>query len=351
MRRASSPAAGALVAAVLTISGMVVFPATSGAASAPKLLGALLSRTETPTMSLARDGGVSLPLPNGRDFWIFGDSPRFQWVKGRWKIAGFILGSTAAQRKFTPGKKLDGPLTEVHRGHPTKPTNLQQQFLPNPTLYMPDGSGRRCTRANGGSSTESVRWVTGAALMPDRKNVLISFVEVCVLGSNGYWSEGWGFTLYNYKTNQFSMKPHAVFRPAHDGRTLPSTHVFGSPIIQHGKVTFYSWDCCASGQSVYRTTVKAKLSALEKRASYVPKAVPGLPRTFNISVARPSKTHKKITMYVLTGNKGDYEVYAASQPTGPWSKVAVRGSSPGAPRPRSPAAPSRCTRSSARRNT
>ena len=194
--------------------------------------------------------------------------------------------------------------------------------MPNPTLYMPDGSGRRCTRANGGSAVESVRWVTGAALMPDKKNVLIPYVEVCALGLDGYWSEGWGFTLYNYKTNKFTMKPHTVFRPAHDGRTLPSTHVFGWPIIRQGTITFYSSQCCESGQSVYTTTMPATVAALEKVASYVPSPVPDLPGTFNISVGPPSKTHKQITMYLLTGDKGEYEIYAASQPTGPWSQVA-----------------------------
>jgi hypothetical protein len=321
-RRAATRAGSALTAAMLAISAALAFPAASGAASGPKFLGPVLSRTETPTMSLARDGGLSLPLPNGRDLWIFGDSPRFQWVKGRWKIAGFILGSSAAQRKFTPGKMLNGPLTEIRVGHPTKPTNQQRLFLANRKLYMPDGSGRRCNRVNGGNNVESVRWITGAALMPDKRNVLIPYVDVCVLGPEGYWSEGWGFALYNYKTNKFSMKPYDVFRPKPSGATIAMRQSFGSPIIKNGKVNFYSWECCESAQSVYRTTVTAKVSALKKPASYVPKAVPGLPRTYNIAVSRPSRTHKKITMYVLTGDKGEYEIYAASKPTGPWSKVA-----------------------------
>ena len=321
-RRRATRAGSALAAAVLAISATVALPAASGAASGPKFLGPVLSRTETPNMSLARDGGLSLPLPNGRDFWIFGDSPRFQWVKGRWKIAGFILGSTAAQRKFTPGKMLGGPLTETWPGHPTKMTNQQKLFLANPKLYMPDGSGRGCTRANGGSAVESVRWITGAALMPDKTHVLIPYLEVCVLGAQGYWSEGWGFTLYNYKTNQFSMKPYDVFRPQPSGATIAMRQSFGSPIIRNGKVTFYSWECCASGRSVYTTTMPANVAALKKPASYVPKPVPDLPGTYTISVSPPSKTHKQITMYLLTGDKGQYEIYAASQPTGPWSQVA-----------------------------
>jgi hypothetical protein len=259
-------------------------------------------------------------LPNGRNFWVFGDSPRFQWIKGRWRMNAFILGSTAAQRRFTPGKPPAGPLNEVWVGHPTRATNTPRQFLPNPKLYMPDGSGRPCNRANGGSKAQQVRWVTGMALMPDRTNILMPYVEVCVLGEFGYHSQGWGFTLYNYKTNKFSMKPYSVFPATPDGAPV-SSQVFGSPIIKGGKVTFYSWAWRADG-GIYTTTMNATVKALKKPASYEPKLVPDLPRTYNLSVSPPSKTHAKITMYVLTGDKGEYAIYAASAPTGPWSQVA-----------------------------
>ena len=184
---------------------------------------------------------------------------------------------------------------------------------------MPDGSGRRCTRANG--AAESVRWVTGAALMPDKTNIVIPYVEVCVLDEFTYQAEGWGFTLYNYKTNKFSMKPQAVFRPTSDGAALPTTQVFRSPIIRNGKITFYSWECCTQ-TGVFTTTVNASVAALENPASYVPTATTGLPPTYNISVSRPSKTHAKVTMYVLTGDDGEYSIYAGPKPTGPWSKAA-----------------------------
>jgi hypothetical protein len=68
--------------------------------------------------------------------------------------------------------------------------------------------------------------------------------------------------------------------------------------------------------------MSATVKALKNPASYEPKLVPDLPRTYNLSVSRPSKTHAKITMYVLRGGKGEYEIYAAPAPTGPWSQVA-----------------------------
>jgi hypothetical protein len=310
-----------MAAALLAFSATLVVPAVAGAASGPTFRGPLLSVKETPSVSWARDGGVSLGLPNGKDLWIFGDTPRYQWSNGQWRLTAFIQGSTAAQRAYTPGKPLNGPLTEIRVGHPTQTANQPLQFLPSPKLYLPDGSGRACTKANGGPSVEAVRWVTGAALMPDRTNVLVPYVEVCVLDANTYRAEGFGFTLYNYKANKFSMKPYAVFQPTPDGAAMPTKQFFGSPVVKNGKVTFYSWECC-SADSVFTTTVNATAAALKNPASYTPTATTGLPPTFNLSVTPPSKTHPKYTVYVLTGNGGEYEIYAGKTPTGPWKKAA-----------------------------
>ena len=190
----------------------------------------------------------------------------------------------------------------------------------------------RCTKANAGASGHAVRWVTGAALMPDRTNIFIPYAEVCVFNESVYVTEGWGFTMYNYKTNEFSMKPYAVFPPSPDGTSLASQDVYGSPIVRNGKVTFYSWDFGSLSAGVYTTTVKATVAALKDPASYTPKRVPDLPATFNVSVSPPSKTHAKITMYVLTGSDGEYAIYSAGAPKGPWSKVAT-GNLPGCDHP------------------
>jgi hypothetical protein len=148
------------------------------------------------------------------------------------------------------------------------------------------------------------------------------YVEVCVLGETGYWSEGFGFTLYNYKTNNFSMKPYTVFPPSTEGTKIPTTQEFGSPVIKNGKVTFYSWQCCAAGPSIYTTTKNATLAALKNPASYSPVPADDLPATFSINVGRPSKYHAKYTMYILRGTDGEYAVYAAPGPTGPWTEAA-----------------------------
>ena len=288
--------------ACICTSGVLAVATSAGASSGPTLKGPILSRAETPSITWARDGGVTVPLPNGKDFWIFGDAPRYQWTKSGWHMNTFIYGSTAAQRSFTPGKPLAGPLTEVHVGHPTKTTNGPTQFLPLPHLYIPDGSGRACTKANGGRTVESVRWVTGATLMPDKTNIFIPYVEVCVMSEFGYVSEGWGFTLYNYKANKFSMKPYAVFPPSTDGTSLPSNELYGSPILKNGKITFYSWSFGGSAGGIYSTTVKATLAALKNPSSYAPHAD-----------ARPAGVVQHQCVKAIEDAPQDHDVHAAGK--------------------------------------
>ncbi len=323
--RGSTPyrSKAALVVALVSLAGAVLYPVSSSGASAqPTFLGPLLSRAETPTTSWGRDGGFSLPLPNGKDFWIFGDTPRYQFKNGAWTLTGFIQGSSAAQRSYTPGKPLDGPLDEVWAGHATSPTNSPIQFIPAPQLYLPDGTGHTCTKANGGSKVEAVRWVSGAALMPDRTNILIPYTEVCVVNENVYRPEGWGFTEFNFKTNKFTIRPYTVFPATPNGASISSSQFFGSPIVANGQVTFFSWACCGQGSGVYTTTLDATLAALKNPDSYIPQPVPSLPPTFNLNVEPPSKTHSQFMMYQLAGNGGQHNIFAATNPTGPWSQVA-----------------------------
>src|SRR6187399_2441982 len=96
--------AGLLVAA-LSASSIAAGGATN---PAPKFRGPVLSRNESFLVSLGRDGGFSVGLPNGRDLWIFGDTPRYEYSKGAWRLTQFIGGSTAAARAYTPGKSLTG---------------------------------------------------------------------------------------------------------------------------------------------------------------------------------------------------------------------------------------------------
>ena len=129
------------LAAVMIGSGV---PPVGAASSAPKFLGAVVSTAESPTVTLGRDGGFTVPLPNGKDLWIFADTPRFEFTQGKWKFRGFIPGSTAGLMPFTPGRTPTKRLSEIKVGHSPATVAKPAQFLPSPTnVYMPNGSGKK----------------------------------------------------------------------------------------------------------------------------------------------------------------------------------------------------------------
>jgi hypothetical protein len=312
--RARRPAL-ALVATVVCVAAPPLFVSPAAAASAfPKFLGPVLSQSENPNVTLGRDGGFSVPLPNGTDFWLFADTPRFVFKDGGWRFAGFIPGSTAAVAKYTPGRPLLRPLTEIHPGRKLRVSNKPAQFLPTPSqVFMPGQPGKACRSKDNSSLSPGRRWPTGAALMPGRTNILISYAIACAPSRWYFATVGWGFALFNWRTRTFSQ-PIDVFPPQPDGSSIDSRHIFGSPIVVGNKVTFFSF-----GSGEYTTTVDAALAALRNPASYQPVLLPNVFATQD--VAPPTARHARYTMLSLAGSKGEYIIYAADTPTGPWSEV------------------------------
>ncbi len=314
----------ALAMAVAALAAALLAPtAASGDPAPPKLLGPVLSRVENPSTSLGRDGGFSVPLPSGFDFWVFADTPRYEFRNNKWQLVSFITGSTAGMARFTTGKPLTNPLAEVRPGAVLRTTNQPAQFMATPVAYMPDGSGRRCIQLSGGKKAFSVRWPVGAALMPDNTNILVPYVIVCVLNETDYISQGWGFALFNPKKQKFSVKPTDVIKAQTSGAGISSQQMYGSPLVVGNKITFYSWTCCAANSATYRTTVSATVAALKNPASFKPQVVKSLPITYNLHAAARSKTHKKFSMYVLTTEAGGYAIYTATSPVGPWTRTAT----------------------------
>jgi hypothetical protein len=326
-RRLGLAIAMSLVAVTASIEG--VEPTPAAAASPPPvttttgtLLGPVLSANESASATLGRDGGYGVALPNRKALWVFGDTPRFEYGKNRaWTMKSFILGSTAALGPYTRGRRPKA-MPEVVVGRRLATSNRATQFIPgSANIYMPNGSGRRCTRANG--AAEAVRWATGAALMPDKANVLITYVVVCVLNSNDYTVEGWGFTQYNWKTNKLAVRPFDVFPPKKNGAALPNVHIWGTPVISGNKVTFFSSTCChVTDSSVYMTTIPTNLSALKKRTSYVPQAI----LTLRLAVTGLMNVHVaaygpgRYRLIEQTDLNGNFGVYTASSPGGPWTQ-------------------------------
>jgi hypothetical protein len=323
---------GAVVAALILLISAVALDAVGlsgaadGAAPAPaKFLGPVLSIRENGGTTIGRDGGFSVGLPNGQDFWVFADSPRYQFMRGKWRLTGFLGGSTAAMGKYTPGKPLTSKLTEVRPGGALKTSNQLNNFMPAPQAWIPGENSVPCAKYYSHRPSFSVRWPLGAALMPDKQNIIVPYVIVCVLNESSFHPQGWGFSLFNYKTQKFTVKPYDVYPADRGGLGMSSVRMFGSPIVTGKKITFYSWRCCDESSGNFRTTVDATAAALKNPASYVPQPLAGVPITFNLHVANKAKYHNKLTMYVLTGDDSDgaYSIYTASAPAGPWTKVST----------------------------
>jgi hypothetical protein len=290
--------------------------------SPAKFLGPLVSAQESATQSLGRDGGMTVPLPNGKVLWIFGDTPTYNFDNGAWNLTGFIQGSSAGIANYTQGAAPLAPLDELAVGAPSGPGTKATQFLVPPSVYLPDGSGRVCNKANAGPQAGAVRWASGAALMPDKTNVFVPYIDACVLTATKHQAEGWGFAMYNWRTNRFSVPPTDVFVPQRDGKALTTAQYFGSPIISGKKITMFSSTCCDAGSSVYTTTVDANIAALKNKKSYFPRPILGAPATFMLSVAKPSPSQPQLLMYELSGNDGQYRIFVANNPIGPWAERA-----------------------------
>ena len=90
------------------------------------------------------------------------------WVAGG--DMGSIDGSSALEARYRRG-------SVPHGGD--YPSGVPARFIPVPTnVYLPDGSGRECTRQ---SAAYPAGWPTGlAVLASNRSEVLVSYAEVCV---------------------------------------------------------------------------------------------------------------------------------------------------------------------------
>jgi len=302
---------------VVIVSGPLASPAQ---AAGPQFLGSLLSSVESRTLSWGRDGGYSVPLPNGKVFWIFGDTPRYEYKDGRngkmWYMTYFITGNTAGMMSYQAGRP-PGRFNELRRDakDPDSPRNQPGRFMSVPKLYKADGSD--CKKTGPYDSTEAARWPQGALLMPDKANILITYVGACA-DARGFDVQSYGFAIYNWKTNKFTVKPNDVF-PAHPLEHLPRVRYFGSPIIVGKRLTLYSW---ADGH-IYAATMAATTTAMKNPASYDPEIIEDLPGNVPFSVSPASSTQPHLTMYQLTDRKGGYQILssAAQKPLGPWTAI------------------------------
>jgi hypothetical protein len=306
-----------IAATAVPMTASSASPAASPRAGAPTLLGSLAAIDDSKTSSWGRDGGISVPLPNGQDLWLFADTPGWKFKGGTWQLTDFIRGSSAGMVKFTQGKRFTARYLEVNLGHNLSKNNKARQFMTNPRLYLPDGSGRLCNKLNGGVNAEAVRWPTGAALLPDKKNVFIPYIDVCVQDAFHYSVQGWGYAWYNWQKNKFSVPPFDVFKPQRSGAGLPLGRMYGSPVVVGKTVTLYTFTMAPQWLE-YATTIPTSIAALRNVASYPAQAL-SMPPTFLLSVAARSKYQTAFSMYMSTNTAGGYNILTAPAPKGPWT--------------------------------
>ena len=293
---------------------------TAGGSAGIEYLGPVNANQESTTgTTLQRDAGISVALPNGRDLWIFGDTSSFSAASGQ--SNAFIGGSTAAKGRYTPGQTPNA-LKDIRPAGSADSSTTPAQFIPTPTdTYMPDGSGRACTPANGAVYT--ARWPTGAALL-DTKTLYVSYTDVCVTSATSFTVEGWGFMTYAWRSARIRSQPFDVFPPAASGAALPADRAYQSPVVANGQLTLFTSQCtslyiaCTSG-SVAATTMSSNVLVMAVGSNYVSKpavtdgSTPWMP--VNVSVAAyPSG----LRLIEQTSIGGTFIVFSSATPTGPW---------------------------------
>ncbi len=313
---------------------------------------------------IPRDCGYSVPLPGqpGWSLWLFCDTAVTS-ARGT-KIDRLILGTdTAAAGPYQPGQVPDR-LSEI----PTPPVpaarpsdGAPEPFLPAPQHLVLPGSTQPCS----GSGRYPAAWITGVAAEPGsagRGQVLISYNDYCVTGDAGSLGtdvpgsltpEGTGLAEYDPASNRLGPLEQVfggTFGLAQAGVALPVQQVLGSPVFRAGYLYLFGFCSaatlptgCATGK-VFMVRVQATPAAWQNPLSYQywtgqcqsrqnqtkpcwsldpNTAASVLPagQPLGISAGDYSADGHQLVLVEQTSLAGDFQVWQASSPTGPWRRV------------------------------
>lgn len=317
---------------VAALCAAVVAAAPSAARADAPPPSKVLSNFETsaPGNTVNRDCGFSEKIPGvQQSLWLFCDS---EWSGAS---SGFWLGATAARGPYTPGRVPTG-ITEL----PTPPAAIgtlpssrpPAGFLPKPTgLKLPDG-----TECSVPGSAYQASWITGVAQQPstaDPNRLLIVYGDVCVHPQD-MTGEGFGLVEYDPSTNTLSGQKR-VFTELSG---LPFQKILGSPVFRNGYLYLYGfkcdtnvWGACTAGRttvarvaadpaswrtaSSYRWWTGSTWSADHNAAaSVIPSATP-----IAVHVDDFSSVGKDLILIEQPSISGEFRVWQASSPTGPWT--------------------------------
>jgi len=305
----------------------------------------VVSRYETATgHHIVRDCGFSVPLPGKarRSLWLFCDTGITD-RHGR-ELAGPILGAgTAAEGPYTAGRG-PGVLAELATprgdapGGPGGPGRRQlparaapQPFLPVPASLTLPVSTLPCA----GPHIYPARWVTGAAREPRAGRVLISYADYCVSGPATFTPEGFGLIDYDPAGNVLGA-PAQVFA-APPGQELPQQQqqVLGSPVFRGGYLYLFGLCgriCGRGGVFLARTAATATSwsngftyrywtghgwsAALASAA-----VLTGPGASWSASAGEYPGAGRGLVIVEQTSAAGDFSVWQAAAPTGPWRET------------------------------
>jgi hypothetical protein len=318
-----------------------------------------------------RDCGYSVPLPGkpGWSLWLFCDTAVTS-ARGT-RIDRLILGTdTAAAGPYQPGQ-VPTRLSEI----PTPPARsvlpsdgAPEPFLPAPQHLVRLGGTQPCS----GSGTYPAAWITGVAAEPASSTgsgsgarqgrLLISYNDYCVTGDTGSLGtdvpgsltpEGSGLVEYNPATNQLGPMDEVfggTFGLAEAGVALPVQQVLGSPVFRGGYLYLFGFCSagtlptgCAAGK-VFMVRVQASPAAWQNPLSYqywtglcqsrqnqtskcwsldpnTAASVLPATRPLGVEVGDYSADGHQLVMVEQTSLAGDFGVWQASSPAGPWRRV------------------------------
>lgn len=303
----------------------------------------MLSRYETLTgRAIARDCGFSAPLPSApeRSLWLFCDTE----ITSRQgdEIGLPILGTgTAAEGSYRAGS-APGLLTEVPT--PSSPALSSPGpaapgtagLAPRPFLTAPADLTLPATDLPcAGSGVYQARWITGVAREPGASgHLLISYVDSCVSGSDVFTAEAFGLVDYDPVANVLSS-PAQVFSMTPGEQLLP-VWTLGSPVFSGGYL--YLFSSCAPGggcgtPGVFLTRTLATAADWQNGFSYQYWTDPGWSASpysaVPLRAGTPllvwggdfSATGHGLVLIEQTSVGGNFTIWQATAPTGPWRQI------------------------------
>jgi hypothetical protein len=305
----------------------------------------VLSRYETATgRVIVRDCGYSVALPGKarQSLWLFCDT----LVTSRQgaEIGGPILGTGSAAEGPYRADQAPTSLTEVKTPGAAPgaapPADATARGAPEPFLGAPAGvtfpaSNLPCA----GGLDYPARWITGVAREPASSghpgHVLISYNDYCVSGSSQFTPEAFGLLDYDPAGNVLGP-PAQVFQAA-PGQQLTPQWQLGSPVFAGGYL--YLYRSCALGQGcgnpgVYLVRTLASPTWWQNGFAYQywtgiswsvspARAAPlsSHPATLEVSTGDFSAEGHGLVMIEQTSLAGDFTVWQATAPPGPWHRI------------------------------